>query len=110
MKKVSLKEAAEEFDMIDRDTRVFYNKITGEFDYLNDFRIHDDDDFDADKFDFEEGWVFSPMYDEIDEYRMMVDFAEATPNKRKSDILCIALEGKGAFRRFKDALERTGLT
>lgn len=110
MKKVSLKEAADEFDMISHDTRVFYNKITGEFDYLNDFRISNDDDFDADKFDFEDGWVFCPMHDEIDEYSMMVEFAEATPNKRKSDRLCVALEGKGAFRRFKDTLERTGLT
>ena len=60
-----MNEAAEEFDMISHDTRVFYNKITGKFDYLNEFRIYDDDDFDADKFDFEEGWVFSPMHDEI---------------------------------------------
>ena len=53
MKKINLNEAVDEFDMIDRDTRVFYNNITGEFDYLNDFRIDNDDDFNADKFDFE---------------------------------------------------------
>ena len=37
MKKLNLKKAAEEFDMIDSETHLFYNIETGEFDFYSDF-------------------------------------------------------------------------
>ena len=39
-------------------------------------------------------------------YEDMVDFAELVPKKAVARRLFIALEGKGAFRRFKDELHR----
>jgi hypothetical protein len=39
-----------------------------------------------------------------DAYRDMVEFAEATANPYASDLLHRALEGRGAFRRFRDIL------
>ena len=105
--KLDLSMVADEFDMISHDTRVFFNIETGEFDYLCDFMLNDGVT-DAEKFD-EEGWIRAPNHWDIDEYGIMVDFAEAVPNRRKSELLCDALDGKGAFRRFKDTLDRLGL-
>lgn len=39
-----------------------------------------------------------------DAYRDMVEFAESTANPHASDLLLRALEGRGAFRRFRDTL------
>ena len=41
---------------------------------------------------------------------MMVDFAETVSDVHKKDKLLIALQGKGAFRRFKDTLHYVELT
>lgn len=46
---------------------------------------------------------------EIDEYRMMVRFAEARAIATERDTLALALRGSGAFRRFKDACARLGI-
>ena len=105
--KLNLNTVADEFDMISHDTRVFYNTKTGEFDYLSDF-MHYDGVTDTEKFD-EEGWIHAPNHRDIDEYNIMVSFAEAVPNKRKSELLSDALDGKGAFRRFRDTIDRLGL-
>jgi hypothetical protein len=39
----------------------------------------------------------------------MTDFAYNVTDPRANELLCIALEGKGAFRRFKDTLHRVDL-
>ena len=46
---------------------------------------------------------------EIDEYRMMERFATGIEDAREHDVLLVALRGKGAFRRFKDAVHELGL-
>jgi len=40
---------------------------------------------------------------------MMVEFAESVVDPRANELLCVALEGKGAFRRFKSVLRRVGI-
>ncbi len=49
-------------------------------------------------------YVELPSQYEINEYRIMDEFAEATPDPRKQELLLVALNGKGAFWRFKDTL------
>lgn len=46
---------------------------------------------------------------EIDEYRMMDHFAAGIADPRAQAELSVALQGRGAFRRFKDAVRRLGL-
>ena len=45
-----------------------------------------------------------PKQESRDGYRDMVDFAESVTDDRLRDLLSVALNGKGAFRRFKDVL------
>ena len=110
MKKLNLKEAAEEFEIIDSGTHMFYNTETGEFDYYTDFMRDDmSDEIDIEKFD-DDVWIAAPHQRDLNEYDIMVDFAEAASDPHANELLCVALEGKGAFRRFKDTLHRVGLT
>ena len=104
IKKLDLNAVAEEFEMIDLETRLFFNKETGEFDFYNDYM----DSVDTEK--FEDGaWIATLNQCDIAEYDMMVEFADTVTDTHKNDLLTVALEGKGAFRRFKDTLHRVDL-
>jgi len=106
MKKISLKEAAEQFEMIGPETHLFYNTETGEFNFYSDWMDDSEDEFD----EFEdEMWIAAPSQYEIGEYDIMVEFAEAVTDPRKNELLCVALGGRGSFRRFKDTLHRVDL-
>lgn len=106
MKKLDLNKAAEEFDMISSEMHLFYNIVTGEFAFYSDFM--DIDDVDAEKFEGD-AWIAAPRQRELNEYSIMVNFAKTTANPCTNELLCVALEGRGAFRRFKDTLHRVGL-
>jgi hypothetical protein len=106
MKKINLKTAAEEFEMINAETHLYYNTETGEFDYYCDFM--GEEDADPEKFEGD-AWVAAPSQRDINEYEIMADFANTVTDPQKSVLLCVALEGRGAFRRFKDTLHRVGL-
>lgn len=51
-----------------------------------------------------------PDKEEIHEYRFLEDFAYAYPDEVVSEDLSEAIRGRGAFRRFKEAVHRLGLT
>jgi len=107
MGKLKLKTAADEFEMISNENPLFYNKLTGEFEHYIDPAYSGMDD-NADKYESDE-WVAAPTQFDIHEYSIMEQFAESVSNAKKSERLCNALRGKGAFRRFKDTLDHVGL-
>jgi len=82
----------------------FYNKKTGEFDFYT-----DEDRTGSRKFK-DKVWVAIPSQQDFDGYRIMVDFVYTVSDPHKNELLCVALEGAGAFRRFKDTLYRVDLT
>jgi predicted thioesterase len=82
----------------------FYNELTGEFHHYSDLAGNNDRDLDE-----EEGWLRLPSQRDANEYDMMSDFADTVRSQRKRERLEIALSGKGAFRRFKDAVIREGM-
>jgi len=105
-KKLDLSEAAGEFEMIGSETHLFYNVETGEFDFYIDFM--EEDIADVEKFE-DDAWVAAPSQWDIGEYNIMTDFTESVSDRQKRDMLRVALHGKGAFRRFKDTLDRVRL-
>ena len=106
MKPLSLSDVAGEFEMIDGETHLFYNTETGEFDFYNEFVGIGAEDPER----FEDGcWVSAPSQRDIGEYDMMVEYAETVTDPHANELLCVALEGKGAFWRFKNTLHRIGL-
>ena len=96
-----------EFDIISSETRLFYNIETGEFDWLNEFMDFEDDD--SEKFD-DDAWIAAPGQRDLDEYSIMENFIYTVSDPRKNELLCVAIEGKGAFRRFKDTVYREDLS
>jgi hypothetical protein len=82
----------------------FYNELTGEFYWYSDFGDNDDRDLDE-----EEGWLRLPNQYDADEYGMMSDFSDTIKNQQIREKLETALSGKGAFRRFKDTVNREGI-
>jgi len=104
---LDLNVAAEEFETVSTGIDTFYNKKTGEFD----FYIDEDCTgiyIDANKFK-DKAWVAVPSQQEFGEYHIMVDFVNTVSDPHKNELLCVALEGPGAFRRFKDTLHRVDL-
>jgi hypothetical protein len=93
--------------MVSSDTYVFYNTETGEFGHYT--KGMDPEYDDRERFEGDD-WMAAPDHYEINEYGMMVDFVDGATDPRRSELLSIALNGKGAFRRFRDVLHRTGLT
>ena len=98
---------AEYNDIGSDDAQSFYNELKGEFYYYHEgFTEEDDDDPDVDE---EEGWLRLPSQRDANEYEMMSDFSASVMYAEKRDQLEIALSGRGAFRRFKDAVSREGI-
>ena len=109
MKKLNLSAVADEFESISSEMSLFYNTETGEFDFYSDFIMTlEESSAKAEEFE-DDAWIATPSQQEIGEYDMMSDFVDSVIDPRKNEILSIALDGKGAFRRFKDTLRRVGL-
>jgi GNAT superfamily N-acetyltransferase len=103
---VKLSDIVEKIEMASDGDESFYNALTGEFGYLLDLGDHAENEAFFDRLDSEGGWACLPSQRDANEYEMMSDFAAAVKNSKKREQLEIALSGKGAFRRFKDAVIR----
>lgn len=60
--------------------------------------------------DSSDRFVALPEGDDIDEYGMMADFVETVKDPVMSARLDESIRGSGAFRRFKDATSRLGIS
>ncbi|OQB12475.1 MAG: GTP pyrophosphokinase [Firmicutes bacterium ADurb.Bin193] len=103
---VYLEDVAEEMQMTNDESSIYYNTETGEFVYYSEY--YSDDDIDPVEFE-EDKYISLPSQHDIGEYDMMEHFADNVRDNRKRELLLVALEGKGAFRRFKDTLDRVDL-
>ena len=124
MSKVKLEEILNALEFAGEEGDYYYNKITGEVVYIGgeEARIADRDDIDnidhypewqreiiKDAIDIEENWdnyISLPSKFDINEYNIMVEFCDSLDNGRKADQLLNALNGRGAFRKFKDTIIR----
>ena len=99
---VDVRSVAEALDDGDRDTRWWYDPATGQVElgvaeWMTD-EFGDDDD------PAERGLVPIESAGSRAAYQDMVAFAMAVGDRRIADLLQRALEGRGAFRRFRDTL------
>jgi len=73
--------------------------------------VNGDDDFELIE-EIEENfdeYISLPSQYEIDEYSMMEELIESLPAGREQMNLSDAIRGRGAFRRFKDAVNDLGV-
>jgi hypothetical protein len=99
---IDVRGVAEALDDGDRDTSWWYDPATGQTEpgvseWITDEFSHDDEPEDR-------GLVPIESHGSRAAYDDMATFASAVGNRRAADLLQRALEGRGAFRRFRDTL------
>jgi hypothetical protein len=122
--RVRLSEIVEEVELQTDGASSYLNRETGEFLFLTDeeLRAAEDDDvadecpeWQRDAIEqardvlFGGSWVSLPSQYDIHEYRIMEGLCASIGDERVSESLCRAIRGRGAFRRFKDAIDRLGV-
>ena len=97
---VTLSKIIEGLEMVDDITDCYYNPETDEIFLSN---IGEVENLSEDELDelFEKSIILPTQY-EINEYQIMVDFIEKIDNLEVKNNLQRLIQGKGAFRRFKD--------
>ena len=98
--KVKLTEVIDSLDFTNDEIEYYYNPDTEEIFMSNIGEIESLNEDELDEL-FEKSIMLPTRYD-IDEYEMMEDFAETIEDTRLQNQLYISLNGRGAFRRFKD--------
>ena len=109
--KVKLYDVIEALDFVSPETQYYYSIKTEEILIVWDGMVNGEPDpelIEAIEENFDE-YIALPSQYEIDEYSMMEEFVENLPDGRKKMELSESLQGRGAFRRFKDVAYDLGL-
>ena len=117
MKKANLKQIVEEFELVaslsEGDTALYYNRNTGELrqtgHMMRDGLGMSQEEYEDYLFELDKPeWFALPEKFDIDQYRMMHEFADEQDN-RIAEELHDQVGGRGTFRRFRNTAERHGL-
>ena len=94
----------------DLTTRYFLNLVTGEVIFFSEYvGLSDEDERLLEEIEGSNDYVGIERIPTHEAYQWMVDFVEekiAPADEHAAELLSVALQGKGAFRRFKDTLYR----
>jgi len=116
---VSLRDVVGEMDLLSDEHQAFLNKRTGKLITLSDDQLsqaeEDIDVGDSPEWEQEairvakevigsDHYIPLPTKFEINEYHIMEDFCYTVESEKVRDKLLNAISGRGAFRRFKDAI------
>ena len=106
--KVKLSDIINAMEMTDQYSENFLDRITGEIVWISDLAMTSNEQEEAyDRLD-EHGFYRLPTSFDIREYDMMEKFIDSLPEPARSR-LGRAIQGKGAFQRFKDTAGRLGV-
>ena len=106
--KVKLSAIVDAIEMMDQYSEYFLDKETGEMEWVSDMSMTQAEQEEVyDRLD-EHGFYRLPTSFDIRDYDIMEDFVD-TLSGSAHDRLANAIQGKGAFRRFKDAVIRLGI-
>ncbi len=90
--------------------RYYLNLVTGEVVFFSDdLGLSEEDERSLEEIDGSNDYVAIERIPSYEAYQWMVDFVDemvAPADEQVAEKLSIALDGKGAFRRFKDTLHR----
>jgi Uma2 family endonuclease len=121
---VSLNDVAQEMQVISDTMTVYFKRSTGEFLAITDeyVRVLEREGPNEDRHEWEQeiiqmtaevlahesngDYVPLPSRYDIHEYSIMEDFCHTVKNPKAANDLYRSISGKGAFRRFKDAIFR----
>ena len=109
--KVKLDDVIDALDFVNPETQYYYSIETEEILMVWDGMVNGETDpelIEVIALSFDE-YIALPSQYEINEYGMMEEFVENLPDGRKKIELSDAIQGRGAFRRFKDTVYDLGL-
>ena len=127
MVKVKLEDVIEQIEFASESSKSFLNLNTGEIHVIpEEVEIYAEEDIEDEDFipDWEKEIIpvakdiqknpdnyirFPDQYD-IHEYSIMESFSLSLSDEKLRDILYYSLKGSGAFRRFKENINRLGIT
>lgn len=99
--KVNINEITARLDALIDERVYFLDKRTGEI-----FGMYKDA---IKSYEEKEYYTALPLKNDIREYRIMEDFIESLTNKNHINRLKAAINGKGAFKRFKNTINYLGI-
>ena len=103
--KISIEDLIEAFENCSLDVQYFLDMEKGEVEFIGEFEDQENREEFYEKIDSNsEKYLSIPEKDSREEYHIMVDFVNNVKDKILQDKLAIALDGKGAFGRFKRVL------
>ena len=121
---VSIKDVVNEMDILSDEHSAFLNRNTGELVTLSDEELsaaeEDDDIVDYPEWQQEmiikakevissDDYLPLPSKFDIHEYHIMEDFCYSVVDDKIRERLLDKIRGRGAFRRFKDAIRNSGI-
>ena len=105
--KVKLSDIVDAIEEMDQYSEYFLDMETGKVEWVSDMTMtHDEKEEIYDRLD-EHGFCRLPSSFDIREYDIMEDFVDTLP-RAQQEALSSAIQGKGAFRRFKDSVYQMG--
>lgn len=92
------------YGYLDRETG---EVLTGSQDYPLDIEPSEDsDNYEAAMNEFEQRYLVIPQQGSGNAYQDMANFIQTILDEKLRDLLSVAIQGRGAFGRFKDVLSR----
>lgn len=107
---ISIRTIVDHLEMASDDLEQFLNTETGEIAVLFADFSSDADEKLAEEIECSEKYVRLPNQYEIHEWKIMESFSQEITSNSTREQLLSALHGKHAFKRFKDALNRLGIS
>ena len=106
--KVKLSDIIDAIETMDRYSEYFLDKETGQIEWVSDMAMTSSEKEEIyDRLD-EHGFYRLPTSFDINDYDIMESFV-GTLSGSVRDRLSSAIQGRGAFRRFKDEIRRCGI-
>ena len=106
--KISIDEIVDAIELADENSQAFYNADTGKIEWLGDFMDGEEYDELVERIEFG-NYISLPSKYDINEYSIMEEYIYSLPTGEVQNKLQSAIMGKGAFRRFKDAVNYLGI-
>ena len=98
--KVKLEDIIEAMEFAGMETEYYYDTQNENVLMLFDGMVDGEDNLD---------YIPLPGQYDINEYRIMEEFIYELPEGKNQNVLAVAIQGRGAFRRFKDKLHDLNL-
>ncbi|MBR4610608.1 MAG: hypothetical protein IKO38_09190 [Erysipelotrichaceae bacterium] len=105
--KVKLALIIEGMEFSNDEIRAYYDPKNNELKYFGDYMDLDEEEREEEEYN--DDLIGLPDHYDINEYSMMEEFVEGIEDPKDYNCMAIAIQGRGAFRRFKDMAINLGL-